>query len=236
MDPLTLLAAANAAVAAVKKGCQLYKDIKNASGDVRDVLEDLKKQYHKLVDPTPAQKMQYNAEVQRVQEIAKADPNDVFTEIGNQLGVLMDAYDALSKALMQEEISSKKVYKGEESIGRRALRRIIITARLDAMLVEIRETMVYKSPPEMNALWGKFQTMWERIVAEQEAANVEELRQAQIAKWRRASIRKKIKEQITSVMAVLFIMLWFVWVMILIRTSATYRGLYSSPWWSCVLC
>jgi hypothetical protein len=236
VDPLTLLAAANAAVAAVKKGCQLYKDIKNASGDVRDVLEDLKKQYHKLVDPTPAQKMQYNAEVQRVQEIAKADPNDVFTEIGNQLGVLMDAYDALSKALMQEEISSKKVYKGEESIGRRALRRIIITARLDAMLVEIRETMVYKSPPEMNALWGKFQTMWERIVAEQEAANVEELRQVQIAKWRRASIRKKIKEQITSVMAVLFIMLWFVWVMILIRTSHTYHGLYSSPSWYCVLC
>ena len=236
MDPLTLLAAANAAVAAVKKGCQLYKDIKNASGDVRDVLEDLKKQYHKLVDPTPAQKMQYNAEVQRVQEIAKADPNDVFTEIGNQLGVLMDAYDALSKALMQEEISSKKVYKGEESIGRRALRRIIITARLDAMLVEIRETMVYKSPPEMSALWGKFQTMWERIVAEQEAANVEELRQAQIAKWRRESIRKKIKEQITSVMAVLFIMLWFVWVMILIRTSHTYHGLYSSPSWYCVLC
>jgi hypothetical protein len=236
VDPLTLLAAANAAVAAVKKGCQLYKDIKNASGDVRDVLEDLKKQYHKLVDPTPAQKMQYNAEVQRVQEIAKADPNDVFTEIGNQLGVLMDAYDALSKALMQEEISSKKVYKGEESIGRRALRRIIITARLDAMLVEIRETMVYKSPPEMSALWGKFQTMWERIVAEQEAANVEELRQAQIAKWRRESIRKKIKEQITSVMAVLFIMLWFVWVMILIRTSHTYHGLYSSPSWYCVLC
>ena len=79
MDPLTLLAAANAAVAAVKKGCQLYKDIKNAAGDVNDVLKDLKEQFHKIVDPTPAQKMQYNAEVQRVQEIAKADPNDVFT-------------------------------------------------------------------------------------------------------------------------------------------------------------
>jgi len=42
VDPLTLLAAANAAVAAVKKGCQLYKDIKNASGDVKEVLDDLK--------------------------------------------------------------------------------------------------------------------------------------------------------------------------------------------------
>jgi hypothetical protein len=236
VDPLTLLAAANAAVAAVKKGCQLYKDIKNASGDVKDVLEDLKKQYHKLIDPTPAQKMQYNAEVQRVQEIAKADPNDVFTEIGNQLGALMDAYDALSKALMQEELSGKKVYKGEESIGRRALRRIIITSRLDAMLVEIRETMVYRAPQELSGLWGKFESMWERIVAEQEAAHVEELRQAQVAKWRRAKIRRKLKEQLTSVLAVLFVTTWFLWVMILIRTSATYRGLYSSPSSFCVLC
>jgi hypothetical protein len=180
--------------------------------------------------------MQYNAEVQRVQEIAKADPNDVFTEIGNQLGALMDAYDSLGKALMQEELSSKKVYKGEESIGRRALRRIIITSRLDAMLVEIRETMVYRSPQELSGLWGKFETMWERIVAEQEAAHVEEIRQAQVAKWRRTKIRRKLKEQLTSVLAVLFVTTWFLWVMILIRTSATYRGLYSSPSSLCVLC
>jgi hypothetical protein len=231
-----LLAVANAAVAAVKKGCQLYKDIKSASGDVSAVLKDLREQYHRIVDPTPQQKMQYNAEVQRVQEIAKTDPNDVFTEIGNQLGVLMDAYDTLSKALLQEELSGKKVYKGEESIGRRALRRIIITARLDAMLVEIRETMVYQAPKELGALWGKFETMWKRIVAEQEAAHVEELKQDQIAKWRRANIRKKLKEQLTSVIAVVFIILWFLWVMILIRTSHTYRGVYSSPFWSCVLC
>lgn len=96
---------------AVKKATQLYKDIKNASGDVRDVLEDLKKQFHKIVDPTPTQKMQYNAEVQRVQEIAKADPNDIFTEIGNQLGTLMDAYDALSKALLQEEMQASRCTK-----------------------------------------------------------------------------------------------------------------------------
>jgi hypothetical protein len=231
-----LLAIANSAVLGIKKATQLYKDIKSASGDVKEVLDDLRSQYHKIVDPSPAQKMQYTAEVQRVQEIAKTDPNDVFTEIGNQLGILMDAYDALSKALLQEELSGKKVYKGEESIGRRALRRIIITARLDAMLAEIRENMIYQSPPELGSLWGKFETMWQRIVAEQEAAHVEELKQDQIAKWRRANIKRKLKEQLTSVIAVLFIMLWFIWVMILIRTSHTYRGHFSSPFWSCVLC
>ena len=203
---------------------------------MHEVLEDLKVQFHKLVDPSPAQVKQYNEEVKRVQEIAKADPNDVYTEIGNQLGVLMDAYDALSKALLQEELSGKKVYKGEESVGRRALRRIIITARLDAMLVEIRETMVYRAPEELGSLWQKFEVMWDRIVAEQDAANAEELRQAQATKWRREKLKRKVKEQLTSIFAVLFVIAWFLWVMILIRTSHTYRGVYSSPFWSCVLC
>ena len=203
---------------------------------MREVLEDLKAQFHKITNPTPAQKIQYNAEVQRVQEIAKADPNDTFTEIGNQLGVLMDAYDSLSKALLQEEMQGKKVYKGEESIGRRAIRRIIITARLDAMIVEIREMMVYQAPKELGSLWEKFDVTWKRIVKEQEAAHAEEFKAAQAAKWRQANIKRKIKEQLTSILAVLFIILWFLWVMILIRMSETYRSLYSSPYWFCVLC
>ena len=47
MDPLTLFALANGAVQAVKKGCQLYKDIKGAAGDVKGVLKDLDNQFHK---------------------------------------------------------------------------------------------------------------------------------------------------------------------------------------------
>ena len=46
MDPLTLFALANGAVQAVKKGCQLYKDIKGAAGDVKSVLKDLDEQFH----------------------------------------------------------------------------------------------------------------------------------------------------------------------------------------------
>jgi hypothetical protein len=223
VDPLTLLAAANAAVAAVKAGCKLYKDIKGAAGDVSDVLKDLKEQYNKIVDPTPAQKMQYNAEVQRVQEIAKSDPNDVFTDIGNQLGVLMDSYDAISKLFLKEQLESKQVYKGEESIGRRALKRILITSRLDAMLTEIRETMVFRAPPELGALWSKFEEMWQRIVAEQEAAHAEELRLAQIASWRRRKRIAEIKSKVAWVSAVVFVVLWAVGLMWLTMRSAMMR-------------
>ncbi len=223
MDPLTLLAAANAAVAAVRKGCELYKEIKSVAGEAKDVIDDLKQQYDKIVDPTPAQKQQYHAEVQRVQEVAKADPNDVFTDIGNQLGALMDSYDAISKLFLKEQLDAKQVYKGEESIGRRALKRILITARLDAMLVEIRETMTYRAPPELGALWSKFEEMWQRIVAEQEEAHAEELRLAQIARWRRKRRIADLRAKVAWISAVVFVIAWAVGLMWLTTRSATQR-------------
>jgi len=189
---------------------------------VSDVLKDLRAQFDKVTggNPTVEQKQKYNAEVQRVQEIAKADPNDVYTEIGNQLGALMDSYDALSKALLAEQMESKKVYKGEESVGRRALRRIIITTRLDAMLAEIRETMVYRAPPELGSLWSKFEEMWQTIVAEQDQAHAEELKLIQMARWRRKRKIAELRAKITWISAVVFVVLWGVGLMWLTTRSA----------------
>jgi hypothetical protein len=203
----------------------LYKEIKSVAGEAKDVIDDLKQQYDKIVDPTPAQKQQYHAEVQRVQEVAKADPNDVFADIGNQLGALMDSYDAISKLFLKEQLDAKQVYKGEESIGRRALKRILITARLDAMLVEIRETMTYRAPPELGALWSKFEEMWQRIVAEQEEAHAEELRLAQIARWRRKRRIAELRAKVAWISAVVFVIAWAVGLMWL-TTRSTIQRMY----------
>ncbi len=236
MDPLTLLAAANAAVVAVKKGCQLYKDIKGAAGEVKDVLDDLKTQFGKIQNPTNAQKIQYNEEVQRVQEIAKADPNDVFIQIGNDLGVLMDEYDKIGKVFIQQEAEAQQVYTGTDSIGKRALMRVIVRSRLDAMLAELRETMVYKAPAELGDLWGKYEKMWKQIVIEQDEAHKRETAKMQVeAAQRRRRIRKR-KEEAVWVGAILFVVAWYVGVLLLLRLSQTYRGHSSLPFWSCVLC
>ncbi len=236
MDPLTLLAAANAAVAAVKKGCQLYKDIKGAAGEVKGVLDDLKSQFGKIQNPTNAQKVQYNEEVARVQEIAKADPNDVFLQIGNDLGALMDAYDDIGKAFLAQEAEATQVYTGKDSIGKRALNRVIIRARLDAMLVELRETMVYKAPPELGDLWGKYEKMWKQIIVEQDEAHKRETVRIQIEAAQRRRLARKRKEEAVWVGAILFVVTWYVGVMVMLRLSQTYRGHFLSPWWSCVLC
>ena len=236
MDPLTLLAAANAAVAAVKKGCQLYKDIKGAAGEVKDVLEDLKTQFGKIQNPTNAQKIQYNEEVARVQEIGKADPNDVFIKIGNDLGVLMDEYDKIGKVFIQQEAEATQVYTGTDSVGKRALIRVIIRSRLDAMFAELRETMVYKAPAELGDLWSRYEKMWKQIVIEQDEAHKRETVKIQIEAARQRRLRRKRKEEAVWVGAILFVVVWFASLLVLLRTSQTYRGHYLSPWWSCVLC
>lgn len=233
MDPLTLLAAANAAVAAVKKGCQLYKDIKGAAGEVKDVLDDLKSQFQKIPNPTNAQKIQYNEEVQRVQQIAKADPNDVFLTIGNDLGVLMDEYDKIGKAFIQQEADAKVVYTGTDSIGKRALTRVIIRARLDAMIAELRETMVYKAPPELGDLWTKYEKMWKQIVIEQDEAHKRETKRIQIEAIRKRRIARIRREYATWYGAICFVVLWFLGVLWLLRQSQTFQQLssYASPLW-----
>ena len=236
MDPLTLLAAANAAVSAVKAGCKLYKDIKGAAGEVKDVLEDLKSQFQKIPNPTNAQKIQYNEEVARVQEIGRADPNDVFIKIGNDLGVLMDEYDKIGKVFIQQEAEATQVYTGTDSVGKRALIRVIIRSRLDAMFAELREMMVYKAPAELGDLWGRYEKMWKQIVIEQDEAHKRETVKIQIEAARQRRLRRKRKEEAVWVGAILFVVVWFASLLVLLRTSQTYRGHYSSPWWSCVLC
>ncbi len=223
-------------MAAVKKGCQLYKDIKGAAGEVKDVLDDLKTQFGKIKNPTNAQKIQYNEEVQRVQEIGRADPNDVFIQIGTDLGALMDEYDKIGKVFIQQEAEAQQVYTGTESIGKRALMRVIVRSRLDAMLAELRETMVYKAPPELGALWTKYEAMWKQIVIEQDEAHKRETAKMQIEAARQRRLRRKRKEEAVWVGAILFVVAWYVGVLLLLRMSQTYRGHYSSPWWSCVLC
>ena len=98
MDPITLFAMANAAVSAVKAGCKLYKDIKGAAGEVKDVLKDIDEQFHKLhppdKPPTVEQKNQYAQERNRIVELNKkgGETTNVYTEIGDHLGQYYDNY------------------------------------------------------------------------------------------------------------------------------------------------
>lgn len=226
MDPFTLLAAANTAISMAKKGIELYKEVKSTAGNAKEVIDDLKAQFAAKENPTVEEKRQFHEEVQRVQEVAKKDPTDVISQIGEQLGAFFDAYDAIEKLFWEEESSAKKVYKGDVSLSRRALQRVLIRTRLEQLQAEIREQLVYKVPPELKDLWTRFDKMRTQILGEQKEAQAQELRQMQIAQLKKRRMIDRLKERALWFGAVTFVILWAIYLLVLIRMSHTYRSLY----------
>ena len=184
MDPLTILAMANAAVAAVKKGCQLYKDVKGAAGDVKEVLADLNSQFAGKKVSTE-QKAVYDAEVQRVKDIGASNPDQVISQIGEQLGTFFDAFDQIENLFWEEERNAKKIYTGDVSLSRRALQRVLIRTRLAQMHAEIRQEMCWNTPAELGDLWTRFEEMRKQVEEEQATAREEQRKKDLEVAWQR---------------------------------------------------
>jgi hypothetical protein len=223
MDPLTLFALANGAVQAVKKGCELYKEIAGAAGDVKGVLKDLEEQFilrHKDDPPTTAERNQFIQEKNRVIELSKQQPNDVYTQIGEELGVYFENYAKCSAIFEEEERHATEVYTGETSLGKRALQRVLMQSRLTAMEAELRELMVYNCPPELGDLYTRVQAMMEKMKKEQSIAWAKKRVQDKMvaAKKRRRIEHIKCnawKYGIATVVSLYLI--WLVWAVVQVR-------------------
>jgi hypothetical protein len=194
MDPLTLFALANGAVSAVKAGCKLYKDIKGATGEVKDVLKDLDAQFHKLhppeKPPTVEQKNAFIKEKNRVIELNKkaneGEHTGVYTEIGEHLGAYYDNYYKCIAVFDEEERRAKnEIYTGEASLGKRALQRVLMRKQLEQMGTELRELMVYQSPPELGALYTEVEEMMKQMGKEQSVLISAQMKKDAIAEKRR---------------------------------------------------
>ena len=225
MDPLTLFALANGAVSAVKAGCKLYKDIKGAAGEVKDVLKDLDDQFKKLHPPekpaTVEQKAQFIQEKNKVVEMNKkanaGEHDGIYREIGEKLG---EYYDNFYKclAIMEEEErrAENEVYTGEASLGKRALQRVLMRKQLEQMSVDLRELMVYQSPPELGALYTEVEAMMKHMGQTQRVLIAKKMQSDDMAKRRRKQRLERLRTEIAiGVGGLIFsiaVGLTFVWV------------------------
>lgn len=214
MDPLTLFALANGAVSAVKAGCKLYKDIKGAAGDVKDVLKDLDDQFHKLYPSgaTTSQRNAYVTEKNRVIELNKkgGDTAGIYTEIGNHLGTYYDNLNKCITVFEEEERKSKKeLYEGDDSLGKRALQRVLMKKQLEQMGVELRELMIYQSPPELGALYTEVEDMMKEMGKEQKVLLVNKIRREEVQAKRRAARMRQLKQEAVIGVFILIIIFTF---------------------------
>jgi hypothetical protein len=192
---------ANAAVSAVKKGCQLYKDIKGAAGDIKGVLKDLDEQFaanHKDKPATVAQRNIYIEEKNRVIELNKkqGETAGIYQELANYLGDFFDNMNKCMAVIEEEERKNREeIYEGDASLGRRALQLVIMKKQLEQMKTELREMLVYNSPPELGGMWTDVNEMMTEIGEQQKILLTKKMRAEEVITKRRAAIRKKIRDE-----------------------------------------
>ena len=214
MDPFTLFALANGAVAAVKKGCQLYKDIKSAAGDVKAVLKDLDDQFHKLhppeKPPTTEQRNNFIKQKNEVIELNKkanaGEHTSIYTELGEQLGAYYENYyKCLAIFDEEEKRAENEVYTGDVSLGKRALQRVLMRKQLEQMGKELREVMVYESPPELGALYTEVEEMMKVMGQRQKVLISNQLKSDYAAKVRRSKRLEKLKVEVAWGVGILIV-------------------------------
>ena len=205
MDPITLFMLANSAVAAVKQGCKLYKDIKGAVGEVKDVLKDMDDQFKKLHPPekpaTPEQRAQFVEEKNRVKELNKqaneGHHDGIYREIGEHLGAYYDNfYKCMAVFEEEERRAESEVYTGDASLGKRALQRVLMRKQLEQMSVDLRELMVYQSPPELGALYTEVEAMMKHMGETQRVLVSKQMKENDRAQKRRKQRIQKLRTEI----------------------------------------
>lgn len=205
MDPLTLFALANGAVSAVKAGCKLYKDIKGAAGEVKDVLKDMDEQFKKLHPPEkPATVEQKNNFIKQKNEVVELNKKanegahqGIYQEIGEHLGTYYDNfYKCMAVFDEEERRAENEVYTGDASLGKRALQRVLMRKQLEQMSIDLRELLVYQSPPELGALYTEVEAMMKHMGETQRVLIARQMDNQHAARVRRKKRLERLRVEI----------------------------------------
>jgi hypothetical protein len=205
---------ANGCVAAIRKGCELYKDVKGTisaaqktAKEVTAIAEEVggffgffkkkKKPTDKPVDAPKPKKA----------EPEVWDENKVVADLAANLGQFFKIQQQLADHIREEEEKSKNVYDPNQNIMESALNRELAKTQFEKLSKEIREIMVYQSPKELGNLYTRVNQMRVQIIEEQEQARLAQEKRIREAEWKRRKMISAIQDKaIYGVVCLIFML------------------------------
>ena len=124
------------------------------------------------------------------------ETTDIYDEIGQNLSVYFENMSKCFAIFEEEEKHAQEIYTGTDSVGKRALQRVLMRKKLEQMGVELRELMIYQSPPELGPLFSDVEAMMKKIGEEQRVAIAKRMKQDRIDAVRRAKRLERLKIEI----------------------------------------
>jgi len=143
------------------------------------------------------------------------DETQVMVDVVKNLTELFRLQEQLAAHIREEEEKSRNVYEPDQNQMEAALKRIMAQDQMAALEIEVRETMVYQSPPEMGALYSKVFEMRDIIAAEQEAARLAQEQRERRLRWQRhqreRSRNLKAGAAVLTLILIAYLWTWLLW-------------------------
>jgi len=225
--------AAQAAVAAVRKGCEMLSEGKAEISKLKSTVEkgigDAKAIYKEVTglwswilglfgkqEKKPvaiAEPVKTEAIVQAPKKLPKRERElsyeEYQTQAIHQVCEQLKTFFEIRRNLKAHCLELEEISKTTTTIEDSAIDRVEIELQLENMTVQIREAMVY-APKELRAIYSRFLEMYDLILEEQEFARQLKRKNERDAKWQRELLRNhRVDRAVVS--ALVFLLILWMW-------------------------
>ena len=150
------------------------------------------------------------------EKFVAVDETQLKVDIVKQLTEFFKIQEQLEAHIREEEEKSKNVYDPDQNHMEAALKRVMAQQQMAELVVQIRECMVYQSPPEMGALYSEVFAMRETIQEEQTGARLklEAVKRQEL--WQRKEEERNFQLKLAYLVAtsifLLYLWMWLLFV------------------------
>ena len=204
----------------IQAGCDLYKqakesfvEIRNTANEVVAIGKEVKGFWgslRKLFGSSPKPQATKSVAKAKKSEYVAVDETQVKTEIVKNLSEFFKLQSMLEEHIREaEEKARTVVFSDDVNLMEEALNRVLAQQEMERLVVQIRECMVYQSPPEMGALYSEVFSMRDIIAGEQEKAR----KKRDAESWLRKE-RERLLAEKQAYLLVAFLFLLYLWMLI----------------------
>ena len=141
------------------------------------------------------------------------DATAVYAEIGKQITAFFKAYNTLKEHIAEEEEKSKTVYDPTGDQTEKAVQRVLALSQMEEMQIELREYMIYHTPPELKDLYTRVNKMIGTIANEQAIAKQVMFRKRREIEAEQREAADRLLFRTASTVAVIIVAIYFVGLM-----------------------
>lgn len=236
LDPISLLMAAQAAAAAIRKGCEMLsegkaeidkfkKTAEKAVGDAKAIYKEVTGIWGWLTSlfggaskPAPAPVLPVQTADNPAPKAApkKRQPEPELSYEEYKAKAVHDIFDNLKiffeaiRQLREHCQELEELSKTTDKVADSAIDRIEIQWQIKEMQNQVSHAMIYGTPESLGLgdLYKQFLTMYDLILEEQEAARMLATKKQRDAKWQRELLRNHRIDRAVATALVLLLILW----------------------------